>query len=439
MSKNPEVLIQAVARLWARPRPGPDNLLADTDFLAIQKSCEEIYPNAGKGMTLSIALCNAVRSLGLPCLIAPERPELGVSAENASSKLIEALERTNVRRMHLCPLDLADTLPSMSFGRCRIHRFTSSELAELFRSTVLERCFPNAKLDTERFSRFSWLVIDETSQVDGEPGKRALPFFYEKINSDAGRIEPHTNKLPSAVELALFFVLLAPWEEWVEMPTIDWRPFQIPWTHTSSDDIFEQPAVPRSADSLNWETKVWTTTSGEEVEFDVPVNLPLSKVAQSVVNFLTPHAWDDLQKAIRSSLFETPIIHFAVRAFFATGIDEFLAFLTVAEAALGVESDYKKSKNSLHPKVRGTKRIAARVSALLGSNAHGETYSDLFNLRSAFIHGREMQPISTIDRIRARSLARRIAIALVRVALSQHPPLSREEFANDLLDRGLQM
>lgn len=41
----------------------------------------------------------------------------------------------------------------------------------------------------------------------------------------------------------------------------------------------------------------------------------------------------------------------------------------------------------------------------------------LFNLRSAYVHGRPMKPISSIDRFRARRLASRVVVALVGTAL----------------------
>ena len=141
-------------------------------------------------------------------------------------------------------------------------------------------------------------------------------------------------------------------------------------------------------------------------------------------------------------MFETPVVHFLNRAFLSEGIDEFLAHLTAIEAALGLESDYGKGPAAAtRPRkdVRGASRMAARVSALLGSAVNGAIYSNLFDLRSAFVHGRPMGPISTADRVQARSLARRVTNALVEATLQQPAPTAREHFANELLDRGLKM
>ena len=41
--------------------------------------------------------------------------------------------------------------------------------------------------------------------------------------------------------------------------------------------------------------------------------------------------------------------------------------------------------------------------------------------------------------VRARSLAQRVTNGIVRTSLERSPPVSRDEFANDLLNKGLGM
>jgi hypothetical protein len=86
-----------------------------------------------------------------------------------------------------------------------------------------------------------------------------------------------------------------------------------------------------------------------------------------------------------------------VRAFLvAEPLDEFLAHIMAIEAAVGLETDYKK---------RGaTERVAARVSALLGAKTAGDDYTRVFDLRSAFLHGRRMNAIPGTGSIRLGSL-----------------------------------
>jgi hypothetical protein len=61
-------------------------------------------------------------------------------------------------------------------------------------------------------------------------------------------------------------------------------------------------------------------------------------------------------------------------------------------------------------------------------------YETLFNIRSAYVHGRRMEPISTGDQVLARTMARRVIEALINAAAG---PISlREAFLDDLLTKG---
>lgn len=149
--------------------------------------------------------------------------------------------------------------------------------------------------------------------------------------------------------------------------------------------------------------------------------------------------WAELQAARPTPLFETPVVHFLVRAFLADGIDEVMAHMTAIEAALGLESDHKRKlrpKPDLHPKLSPTERVAARIGAALTDAKAARNYKDLFELRSAFVDGRAgLQKISMPQRVLARSLARRVTCALV--ALAGNSPHSRADVLADLLDQGI--
>lgn len=137
-------------------------------------------------------------------------------------------------------------------------------------------------------------------------------------------------------------------------------------------------------------------------------------------------------------LFETPIVHFLVRAFLADGVDEFLAHITTIEAALGLRADYQKQFRiapDRHKGMRATNRMRGRVAGLLGGRPDADQYEHLFEVRSAFLHGRTMTAISTNERVMARSLARRTVEALI-LATRAGPITSREDFLDGLLDKG---
>ena len=180
-----------------------------------------------------------------------------------------------------------------------------------------------------------------------------------------------------------------------------------------------------------------TNRFGEEVEWEAPVELPLRDTVAQLPGIMSETAWADLQAALRSPLFETPVAHFLVQAYLADGIDEFLAHLTTLEAALGTKRDYlPRPKADPHKHLGGaTQRMAARISGLLGSPDHGKMYSRLFDQRSAFLHGRPVQSISVEDRISARRLARRVIQELIEVAEAS-AICSREDWLGTLLAKG---
>lgn len=88
--------------------------------------------------------------------------------------------------------------------------------------------------------------------------------------------------------------------------------------------------------------------------------------------------------------------------------------------------------------MRATNRMRGRLAGLLGDRRYSDQYETLFNVRSAFLHGRTMAAISTDERVLARSLARQVVEALI-LATQARPIPSREDFLGDLLDRGVPM
>ena len=425
-------LREALAAVWQIPRPGPDNLLADPAFASLSKLCNLLY-GGGKS---ALGLSNALSSLGLPCRLPATQANLALDLSTAAEALRQAFTRKKSMRRYLCPLGLADDLPPLTFGGSQVARFSAAELETLFDAPKLSRNFPTMPLDVDRLSQFHWLVVEEEIDLDPRPEARAVPFMFTDMSQDFGEIEPHLGRFPPAVESAVFFLLLAPWEDWSTMPEVDWRGFRIPWIYTVDDDLFVRPERSPTADSLTLEPWIVEDSSGEEIELERPSTLPLEDRAVPALQLLTDTKWTELQVARATPLFETPIAHFLVRAFLADGMDEIMAHMTAIEAALGLEADYRrKPKSDLHRQMSATNRVAARLGALLADAKAIKDYRDLFELRSAFVHGRAgIQRVSTPRRVLARSLARRTVQALVSRA--SQSPRTRDKVMVELLDKG---
>lgn len=436
MAASPS-MIDAVEAVWRIPRPGPDNLLASPTFIALSELCKAEY---GGGRPV-FALSTALRSLGLPCHLPANKAGLSLAPESAANAIDEAYRRKTTLRRHLCPLDLADEMPLLSFGNARVADFSAEDLARLFNAPCLARNFHNQTLDAGRLAQFRWLVVEEQIAHDPRPEARATPFMYMTFDRDSGEIDPHLGRFPPAVERALFFLLLAPWERWSTMQEVDWRGFRLPWIYTVDEDLFIRPSPPPSADSLTLEPWIVQGELGEDIELERPTVLPLDHDASSGLALFTDGAWKDLETARATDLFETPIAHFLVRAFLADGMDEVMAHMTAIEAAVGLEMDHKKGlrpKPDPHKAVSSaTDRVAARVAAVLSDRKSVQAYKDLFDLRSTFVHGRAgLQKVSTKQRVMARCLARGVARGLVDLALSE--PRPRTDVLGDLLARGAQ-
>ncbi|MAS13238.1 MAG: hypothetical protein CMH69_08045 [Nitratireductor sp.] len=430
-------MISAMSDLWRLRPPGPDNILAHPAFVRLREACRDDYPNAGKkgpGFALSAAL----RALGLPCGLRKETAHLSLPVEEAAKGLDAAMRATSAKRIHLVPLDLADDLPSIAFGPAKLGRLTADELRILVDEARLKRLYPRQDFDAERFSEFHWLVVEEAVALDQEPEARAVPVLFMDLSQDLGQIEPHKGRFPGAVEEALFFLLLAPWESWSTMAEVDWRGFRVPWVYTVDGDIFARLNTPPSPDTLSWEDRIYDDGYGGTYEEERPVELPLEDAAATELPVWGQSRWTIAQQAKQSVLFETPIVHFLVRAFLAEGVDEFLAHITTIEAALGLRADYQKNFRvapDRHKKLRATDKMRGRVAGLLGGRSYADQYEQLFDVRSAFLHGRAMAAISTKERVMARSLAREVVEALI-LATQAGPISSREDFLDGLLDKG---
>ncbi|KAA3497917.1 hypothetical protein DXM27_24525 [Rhizobium rhizogenes] len=429
--KPPDEITIAVASLWKRRFPDPENSYQTPEFLALKAACVRQYPVRDL-FWFTTALWEILRSIGCPMLLRA-RPDLALPSHAAAELLHSALTSKTDKIVHLCPLDWADDIPRLQFGSSQIGRFTASELQTFADAPRLARAFPTITIDWERLSQFHWLVVTEEVPISVEPGQRTMPDFYG-IHEDLGAIVAHEDHFPKAVEQALMALLLAPWEEWSVYRQMDWRGFHLPWIFSRHGDLCVRLKTPPQDKNLTWLPQSYTDAYGDQVEVEEPAQFRLEDEAETLADFLSEERWGRLERALTTTLFETPVRHFFNRAFHSAGIDEFIAHLTVIEAALGLHSDYgKKPKSDPRKAMTVTQVMRTRVQNLLGDPKSGGEYELLFDLRSAYVHGRSMAPISSEDRRRARRLARAVVLVLVDVASSQGANIDREMFLNGLL------
>ncbi|MFO6406931.1 hypothetical protein, partial [Pseudomonas aeruginosa] len=410
-------LVAALQALWDIPPPGPQNLWSSREFVALKKLLTKRYRSGKSTFGLEVSIGNALRSLGLPCstphLPNQPWPDMG----KVAAALAHEVQRTTTRRRYLCPLDMADELPSFQFGNARMGRFAAAELEVLFNAPRLERFYPGIRLDAQRLSQFHWMVVEEDVSVRGESGDRQFSWLDLPIGKDLGEIVPHRGRFPAAVERALFFLLLAPWEDWAEMTEVDWRGFQLPWVYTVDDDLCAFPHPPPPPERLSWEPYSYQVDHDEWEESERPMWLRTWATAEDVRQALEAR-WALLQAASTqaSELFSTPVEHFLVRAFLSDSIDEVMAHLIMIEAAFGAEADHRRKlrlTGDNHDE-SPTRRVAARLSAAIVEPGAAKEYLDLYDMRCTYVHGRpEGRIISTQQRVLARRLAREAANALV--------------------------
>lgn len=424
-SLPPAKLREAVSALWRIPPPGPPDLFEAPEFARLHAACRTLYPRTGARREdpsqdpLSFAISNALCALDLPCRPAPAAPELALPAGIAAARLHAAFERQEVSSVYLCPLDKADALRDLTFGPNRIDMLTALELEKLVDQPRLTRIAKNWTFDAERFSEFAWLVVNETSSLRRSPAERAIPWLFQRADQDWGRIEPHSGRFPAAVEDALFAILLAPWEDWIEKGPF-WRGFEVPWVYPIDDDIFVRPSQPPSPDTLSWEP-VLDNRGAEIGEWPSRISIGGAKV--ELPKWLNDTRWDELSVARKGPLFETPIQHFFVKAFVEEPLDEFLAHVTTIEAALLLPTERKGL----------TTLVKRRVSKLLGGQSEGKDWEHCYNQRCSIVHGRRIDgPIPGEARLKARRLARKVVHKLVEDALTHPLRQDREAYLKAL-------
>lgn len=423
----------AVAELWRTPPEDGASPEGSRAFPALVAACAALNPRISR-IFGRVALQNAVRAIGAPWMSIGNVRLLAPSPEEAARRIAAALVATSGRRIHLCPLDGADTLPDWRFGNNRVASLAPSELDAIINPARLLRHHERWSFDSRALAQIQWLIVEEDVALDPDPTVRALPLLGTKIGDVDGRIIPHCARFPGAVEDALLALLLLPWEDVVERSEFDWRPFWMPWVYTVDEDILASPAAPPDPTSLRWTEVSLNGADGEVIYDERPDVWPLD--TSTVAKWRPPDdgSWRRLQAARTSQLLTRPVAHFLTRAFLADGIDEFLAHITAIEAALALPRDHDARSRPKLPDTKkqgATHRLGERIAKLFASEAKGDEFRALYRARSDFLHGAAMQDIPVAQRLAARHLARCVTAELIRHTAGD-ARLERERFLSSL-------
>lgn len=411
-----------LAPLWALPEGTYRTLHDDPALAALVHRLADLYTSAKATFGLRRGVEDALVKLGIPCLTPQDAGDL----DEAAKALDASLAATQVTRRYFVPLDLADDLPPLRFGPAQLRFFSKLELAELLDATRLVRFNRGGLLDLHRLIQVQWLIVEDRADLHDTVSERTFPFL--RSLGDLGATMPHQSRYSEPVTAALFALLLFPWEDWVSAHAGDWRAFSIPYVHVGCDDLFDGSRGLPTSEDFAFEPRF--APDGEE-EGERPIQIHLNMDDGPSLETLEDGSWADLERALATELFATPIQHFFVQAFFNSGMDEIMAHMTAIEAALGMQADFQQRSGKSRMTVK--KRLAARVGAITGEPDLGDDYEMLFELRSTFVHGRAMTDKVPGDiRLKARRVARRVVVALIKAALDAATPLSRQDYLDSL-------
>lgn len=235
----PDEFIEAFDRVWHLPSGMDINtILKLPEFLLLRNTADKLCYAKIKGNFFDPFLLRGLQKLGVPCLFPAGSPLAATDRSDTAAGCYEALMKHHTHHIYLCPLDCAGDIPQIKTANASIRRFSRSELDELLNSLPQQRQLGYAHADTAGLSQFLWLVVSHDEALCAEFAERY--WFWNASKEIPGTVYPYKYHYPEAVEGAIFLLLLAIWEEWQLNEEYHWRPFDIPWVHTLSDDIFWQ-------------------------------------------------------------------------------------------------------------------------------------------------------------------------------------------------------
>lgn len=429
----PDEFIAAFNRVWRLPAGLDYNtILKSPEFLLLRETADKLCYAQIRGNLLDPFLLRGLQKLGVPCLFTAGSPLAAADRLETTARCYDALMKRHANHIYLCPLDCAGDIPQIKTANTNIMRFSKAELDELLNSLPQQRQPGYAPADTAGLSQFLWLVVGHDEALREDFAERY--WFWNTNRDNPGTVYPYKHHYPEAVESAIFILMLATWEEWQLNEECHWRPFDIPWVHTLSDDIFWlQPPIP-STTSLTWVPCSYLDKNEGWHEYEAPHRYNYSLTIDQLMPFVDTQVCNHLEAAIANGLINVAARHQFVKAFRSDGVDEFLAHIVVIDACVGEVSGNKALEKHLK-ELGATRRLKYRLAGLLNDASVSDTMDVLYKVRSDYVHGNALEKIPGEHILQARTLARKTLNAIITEA-GQSEELTREEFLDDVLRRG---
>ena len=349
------------------------------------------------------------------------------------AQYVGAFQSQQRRLTYLAPIEhVYCARAQLDFGSFTVRRFSRDELATLL-ETSINRVFYEWALTEVRPLDDYWYVSLTKTLERRQPGEIRVNL------ADIEKVTPTFTSFPQ-VEEALLPLVSFPWQAdlWRHEPREKqeyWHGFRIPFLIVVDEDLLRPPRSRPDIARLDREPDSDSTT-GEERDTERPViwthlDTQETNTCEAFVRAIGDHVSLLATQSIDWQFFERAR-SYLLKGFFADGLEQLLWHITTVDALLGEDAPGA-----------GTKRLARRVAAILGTTAKEQdtirgAFFELYHFRSRFVHGGPLEKHTLTKHLReAREIARTVLVWFVAFLTHMQDVARREQLPafsrNDLL------
>lgn len=340
---------------------------------------------------------------------------------NAIRQYVEAFEQDTGLKRYLVPLEFVDFGgDQIDFGSFRIVQLYQDDLEALLQTEINHLFFPYAYADLSKLAGLWFLEVVETADA-WKPGSCGL------IEMRGPEVGLTFTDFPPKVEYALKLLALYDWgtyqspfpvpvkeqqelkklKKFVKELDTDWDRFHVPFIISINENQLWNPdALP---DLSVVSTQPDSVEEGEEFERPVISIFVETDQFREVMQGISKQMSEVEDRLATQWPFFDMALGYLVKAFFASGLDQFLWHMVVVESLLGDKGD---SADGL------TKRLRRRGSYVVAQNKQESSniknlVENLYTLRSDMVHGNTeiLNSKVYLGHLReARDLARRVSL-----------------------------